>query len=229
MARSASRNLTTVKLLVAATSALFLTGGCNQSGSEEAAQAFSQQGGQTQATLPTGHPDISGTPPANGPAVAAVAGLAWSVPAEWQTGAERPMRAATYLVSPGSGDSEGAECAVFHFGSDQGGDVESNVQRWIGQFEQPDGTPSSKVAKTSHTDLGDLKVTTVEVGGTYTASMGPMSGTKSNRENYRLLGAIVEGPQGAVFFNLTGPSRTVEAARVSFDGMLKSVHRESAS
>lgn len=138
------------------------------------------------------------------------------------------MRAATYLIAPESGDPEGAECAVFYFGSDQGGDVESNIQRWISQFDQPDGSPSTKVASTGQLEVDGLAVTTVEVSGTYTASMGPGSGAKSNKENFQLLGAIVEGPEGAVFFKMTGPAKTVGAARSGFDALIKSVHKSSA-
>lgn len=197
--------------------------GCGGGGSEEAAQAFSQPG--TAAQMPSGHPDISGTPPAEGEATRSVAGLTWEVPEAWQAGAQRPMRAATYLVAPAPADTEGAECAVFHFGTGQGGDVAANVERWIAQFEQPDGSASSKAARTTKLDVDGLPVTRVEVTGTYTASMGPMGGAKSNKENHQLLGAIVEGPEGAVFFKMTGPRETVGAARTDFDAMIKSVRK----
>lgn len=218
------RTLNSAWILIMVALALGLSA-CSGEGSQEAAQAFSTPG--TDASLPEGHPAISGTLPAEGDAPSSVAGLEWSVPESWQAGQERPMRAATYLVAPESGDPEGAECAVFYFGADQGGDVESNIQRWISQFEQPDGSPSTKVASTGKLEVDGLAVTTVEVSGTYTASMGPMSGTQSNKENFHLQGAIVEGPQGAVFFKMTGPAKTVGAARTGFDAMIKSVHKTS--
>ena len=46
-----------------------------------------------------------------------------------------------------------------------------------------------------------------------------------SKPGYRLLGAIVEGPEGAVFFKLTAPSRTAEAQRAAFEALLKSVSR----
>jgi hypothetical protein len=154
-----------------------------------------------------------------------VAGLSWSIPESWQAGAQRPMRAATYLIAAAGGDSEGAECAVFYFGTGQGGDVESNVQRWIAQFEAPLGGPSTQAARRGKLQVDGLAVTTVEVQGTYAASMGPMSGATITKENFRLLGAIVEGPEGAVFFKMTGPAQTVDGARGGFDAMLKSVRK----
>lgn len=210
-------------LVIAIPVVAFGLSACSSDGSQEAAEAFSQPGGTAQ--LPAGHPDMSGTQAVDGVAPNAVAGLSWTVPEAWQTGAQRQMRAATYLIAAASDEAEGAECAVFYFGTGQGGDVDANVERWIAQFEQPDGSASDKVAKTSQLEVDGLNVTRVEVKGTYTASMGPLSGATANKENYQLLGAIVEGPQGAVFFKLTGPEQVVGAARSGFDAMLKSVHK----
>jgi hypothetical protein len=57
------------------------------------------------------------------------------------------------------------------------------------------------------------------------ASAGPMAPTKTSKPGFRLLGAIVEGPQGAVFFKLTGPAKTVAASEAGFEKMLSSVSR----
>src|ERR1043166_7012818 len=65
---------------------------------------------------------------------ASAAGIQWNVPAKWTTGEERPMRLTTYII-PGASGSEDGECGVFFFGTGQGGDVNSNIQRWITQFE----------------------------------------------------------------------------------------------
>ena len=43
------------------------------------------------------------------------------------------------------------------------------------------------------------------------------------KTGYRLLGAIVEGPSGEVFFKLTGPAKTVAAAQGEFQTLLKSL------
>ena len=48
-------------------------------------------------------------------------------------------------------------------------------------------------------------------------------GPKTPKPGYKLLGAIVEGPGGNVFFKLTGPAKTVEAARADFNKLLKGV------
>ena len=153
-------------------------------------------------------------------------GLGWTPPASWKVDAPKPMRAATYRIEPTAGDADVGECAVFYFGPGQGGDVDANIKRWIGQFSQPDGKPSEPLAKTQKRKINGLDVTTIDLSGTYAGSMGPagpMSPTKVSKPGYRLLGGIVEGPQGPIFFKLTGPTKTIKAAQPSFEKLLSSV------
>jgi hypothetical protein len=133
------------------------------------------------------------------------------------------MRAATYRVPATAGDTEDGECAVFFFGPGQGGGVEANIERWIGQFEQPDGKPSGERAKRQKETINGLAVTTIDLTGTYAGGGPMMGGAGQKKTGYRLLGAIVDGPQGAVFFKFTGPTATVAAARGEFEGLLKSL------
>jgi hypothetical protein len=150
---------------------------------------------------------------------AAAGGIQWTPPANWKAQPDRPMRAATYTIPPAVGDAEPGECAVFYFGPGQGGGVDDNIKRWIAQFEGA-GTP-----KQAQTTINGLKVTTVEHAGVYLAGGGPMATAKSRKPGYRIAGAIVEAPQGSVFFKLTGPAATVQAAKPAFDKMLQSVKR----
>lgn len=147
------------------------------------------------------------------------AGVSWSLPARWKSAGERPMRVATYMIPP-AGDGAEAECAVFYFGSDQGGDVRSNIDRWIGQFENP-STPVE-----GEKEVDGLKVITVTTTGTYLAPAGPMMQSQGKLADYVLLGAIVEAPGGSVFFKLTGPSATVNGAKAEFDALLGSIKKQ---
>jgi hypothetical protein len=143
-------------------------------------------------------------------------GINWTSPTTWKADAPRPMRAATYLIAPAKGDTDSGECGVFYFGEGQGGGVDANIERWVSQFEGAK-TPLRKKEK-----IAGFDVTTVEVEGTFANSMGGPMGPKTPKSGFKLLGAIVEGPKGNVFFKLTGPAKTVEAARAEFMKMLKS-------
>jgi hypothetical protein len=146
-----------------------------------------------------------------------VAGVHWGVPKRWTPQADRPMRAATYTVPPASAGADGCECAVFHFPGGQGGDPAANISRWVTQFEE--GAQSSQSSK----EVNGLKVTRVEIEGTYTSPGGMMMQPTAKKENYRLLGAIVQAPEGFVFFKYTGPKEAVVASAGEFDAMIGSL------
>jgi hypothetical protein len=152
-------------------------------------------------------------------------GLKWTAPKGWKAQPERPMRVATYTVPKAAGDSEDGECAVFYFGAGQGGGVDANIKRWIGQFAAPGGGPADKLAKTSKATVNGLPATRIDLSGTYKTSSGPMMAAGPSKPGFRLLGAIVEGPQGAVFFKFTGPAKTVTSQQPVFEALLKSVSR----
>jgi hypothetical protein len=152
------------------------------------------------------------------------AGLSWTAPAEWTVGEARPMRIVTYKLPSAKGDTEAGELAVFYFGKGQGGGVDDNVKRWVKQFQKPDGTPAEKDAKTKQEKLAGFPVTMVDVKGTYTG--GPMMGPATPKPGFRLLGAIVEGPEGAVFFKLTGPEKTVASAEKPFRKLLEGIKKK---
>lgn len=135
------------------------------------------------------------------------------------------MRAATYSVPPAKGDSDAGECAAYYFGQGQGGGVQANVDRWIGQFQEAGGKPAKDVAKIQKRTIHGLNVTTIDVSGTYTGMGGPMAPSHEAKAGYRMLAAIVEAPQGAVFFKFTGPAKTVAANQAAFDRMIDSVKK----
>lgn len=155
------------------------------------------------------------------------AGIAWTVPPRWEVQPPRTMRVATYLIPKDDEDDEPGECAVFYFGRGQGGSVDLNLQRWRDQFEtdsggQP-GPPSMAERKST---INDLAVTTVSLAGTYLASMGPMFQSGAvKKPGYRMLGAIIEAPEGNVFVKLTGPEKTVLSADGEFQAFLNSLRK----
>jgi hypothetical protein len=145
-------------------------------------------------------------------------GIAWHVqPPLVSHAATSPMRAAEYVVS-GHPDTT---LAVFHFGASEGGSVDDNINRWVDQFTQADGSSSRDAAVITHREAGGLPVTFVDVSGSFSGMRGTDTVAAASQ---RMLGAIVEGPEGLVFFKLVGPSDTVGTAADAFDAMLASIH-----
>ena len=199
-----------------------------------------QSESDTRSPMPPGEPPPPATVPAvaerpDAPADAPVqvntsgetttgeaAGVGWTVPARWEVQPPRTMRVATYLIPKAEGDDEPGECAVFFFGQGQGGSVDLNLQRWRDQFEtESGGTPTPAQRKSA---INGLTVTTVSLAGTYLASMGPMFQSGAvKKPGYKMLGAIIEAPEGNVFVKLTGPEKTVLGADDEFQAFLNSL------
>jgi hypothetical protein len=119
------------------------------------------------------------------------------------------MRAAQYKLPKVTGDAEDATLVLYYFGQGQGGATQANIDRWIGQMKQTDGADSKERAKSETFTVNGLKVTTVDVTGTYSAEMSPGSGDFASKPNYRLRAAVVETPKGSYFAKLAGPEKTV--------------------
>ena len=73
------------------------------------------------------------------------------------------MRVAQYKLPGTDGDPEDAWLVVYYFGATQGGAVQANIDRWISQMQQPDGSASKDKAKTETSTVNGLKVTSVDV------------------------------------------------------------------
>ena len=131
------------------------------------------------------------------------------------------MRVAEYHMAGTEVKAEAAVLAVF---SGQMGTVEANIQRWIGQMTQPDGTASAKRAKRGSQTLDGMRATSVDVRGTFASTMGPGAGTVST--GYRLIGVIVEGEKTNFYLKLLGPEETVDLWEESFTEFVKSIRRE---
>jgi hypothetical protein len=103
------------------------------------------------------------------------------------------------------------------------GGVDANIDRWIGQFE---GAKKSD-AKIEKNDVAGATVHTVDISGTYKDSMGggPFApGKIEKRDNYRMLGAIIETKDaGTIFLKMTGSQATIEPLAEDFKKALMSL------
>ncbi len=165
--------------------------------------------------LPQGHPPI-GDSASNAPprAPGEAAAITWKMPGAWsEARSPSAMRLATYAVPRAQGDAVDAELSV----SRAGGSTDANIQRWIGQFDD------AGKEVTRERQVNGLKVTSVEVAGTYAGGAMMPSGGGGRHPKYALLGAVVETEGTSYFFKLTGPAATVRAAHAAFDAMLEGI------
>ena len=106
-----------------------------------------------------------------------------------------------------------------------GGSLDANIERWYGQFEQPDGKSTKERAKIDKFTVDELTVHWVDVSGSFKDTMGggPFSGGKTVlRKDYRMLGAIIVGKQQSQYFiKMTGHQDVVDNLAKSFKKSLE--------
>ena len=155
--------------------------------------------------------------------------LKLKAPDGWIT--ERPtsnMRVSQYQLPAAEGDSEPASLVVYYFGAGQGGSVDANLDRWIGQMQSPGGGSSKDKAKTDTTTVNGLKVTLLDVSGTYAGGdMGGGGGGAQSKPNFRMRAGVIETPKGAYFIKLIGPEKTVARWDQGFQDFIKSAEFKS--
>lgn len=143
--------------------------------------------------------------------------LTFTKPASWtDRAAASSMRIAEFVVPKASGDPEDGELIVYYFGGG-GGSVDANLQRWTSQFQS-----TKEPIRTSATVNG-LKLTSLDVSGTYVAEMRPGSSDHFNKPGFRMRATVVETPKGPYFIKLTGPVRTIDSAGAAYDQFLNSL------
>jgi hypothetical protein len=165
--------------------------------------------------------------PAEPPTPPEAAELTFNIVPGWTAVApSSSMRVAEYTLPRADGDEEDASVVVYFFPGGAGS-VQANLDRWIGQMEQPDGSPSADVAETSTLmSAGGFDMTLVDVSGTYVAEVTPGATERFNEPGYRLRAAVFETPDGPYYVKMTGPEATVARWESSFTAFLHGIQME---
>ena len=142
-------------------------------------------------------------------------------PADWTTKpVTSSMRAADFVLPGKAGE---AELIVYYFGSGGAGSIDDNVNRWLDQFQQPDGKSSRDAARIEKIKFAGQDATYVSVTGRYVNQGMPGGGGPVDKPDQALLAAIVGSPSGPYYFKLVGPKGTVDAQTKAFRAMLDSL------
>jgi hypothetical protein len=156
------------------------------------------------------------------PSTVSLAGgkLELKAPANWTR--KRPQTAIVeheFAIPPVAGDAAEGRLTVMA----AGGGVDANIDRWYGQFTQPDGGNTRDRAKVKKIKAGGQDVHLVDISGTFKDQRGPMA-PAVERPKYRMLAAIIATPKlGNYFIKFYGPERTVTENEKAFLGMMESL------
>lgn len=151
-------------------------------------------------------------------------GLHSKAPADW---VEEPTRSQFRLkqfrLSAVGDDKDNAEIVVFTFGAQGGGSVADNIKRWKGMFVPPEGKQIDDVAKVEEFKVGDVKVTQLDVRGTYLYKARPFDPNAETirKPNYRMIGVIFATKNEPYYIRFVGPEETVKHYRKGFTEWLK--------
>ncbi|MCB9566811.1 MAG: hypothetical protein H6710_06280 [Myxococcales bacterium] len=185
--------------------------------------------------MPPGHPPVMGAP--GGPSEPAgpqnprevtptgevraetFGGLKIEIPSEWTSRPPKSSMRLAELVLPGPGGD--IDLAVYRFPGGAGG-VEANINRWKGQFLPPEGKTIDDLTTVTTEERPPLKITRVDIRGTYTAEMTPGAGDRRNDADARMLAAIIEGSGDPYFLKAAGSSQTLDVWAPAFEKALAS-------
>ena len=115
-----------------------------------------------------------------------------------------------FAVPASKGDTEDGRVTVMG----AGGTVEANLDRWIAQFSQPDGSETKNLVPEADRKktIAGVEVHFVDLAGTYKDMPRPFdpNGGATERKDYRMLAAIIVAPKlGNYFIKFYGPRQTV--------------------
>jgi hypothetical protein len=154
---------------------------------------------------------------------AALGPFSVAVPAGWT---EKPitssMRVAHFAL-PGAAAGAEAELIVYYFGEGGAGSVKDNFDRWLDQFQRPDGKPVKDAAKIEQTKYAGQEANVVSVSGRYVTTSMPGGGDPIDKADQALVGVIVGSPQGPYYFKLVGPKKTVDVQGPKLRALLASM------
>jgi hypothetical protein len=148
-------------------------------------------------------------------------GMSLEAPAGWKRVEPKSGIVETEFSIPGEAEAEVAGRMTV---MGAGGTVQANIDRWYGQFTQPDGSATKDKATSKKINVAGCAVTMVDISGTYKDMPGgPFAGGRAiERPEYRMLAAIIEVPdQGNYFLKFYGPTKTVAKHADGFRAMIE--------
>lgn len=149
--------------------------------------------------------------------------LQLKAPATWTR--KQPQTAIVeheFAIGASKGDSADGRLTVMT----AGGGVDANIDRWFGQFTQPDGGSTRDRAKIKKLKIAGEDVHLVDLSGTFKDQRGPVA-PAVERPKYRMLGAIIATKSlGNYFIKFYGPERTVADNEKAFVTMIEGLERK---
>jgi len=122
----------------------------------------------------------------------------------------------------GAGADKNASLIIYYFGHGGAGTVQTNLDRWIGQFADDQGNPPTGAAIEQRTIAG-LPVHQVVISGRYVAETSPGSGEHYDLPDQKMFAAVIQAPAGRYYLKAVGPRATMEKHWSALEAFLESM------
>lgn len=147
--------------------------------------------------------------------------VALEAPKEWKQVKPRFPQMVQYEFNAPADAKEG-EAPVRITVMASGGGLQGNLERWYGQFSQPDGKATKDVAQVDKLEVEGPDVHLVKITGTYAGGMMPGGRPVQPKPNHQLISGIIETKkEGTFFITAIGPIEECEKLAEGFREMLK--------
>ncbi len=151
-----------------------------------------------------------------------VGALNFTIPAKWHIEmVDTAARGGQWSIPPLKPQGDGGELVAFYFGPNVGGSPKQNIEEWIGTMSNANGDPAA--AELKHHETAGFKISQVIVFGTYNRVVSMPGLPPLPEPGYGLLGAVIENPQGNIYWRFTGPEALVTANLPLFNKVIDSV------
>ncbi len=110
------------------------------------------------------------------------------------------------------------EADFYQFGIGQGGDTESNIKRWQGQF-QPSADNSLPAAARETLKANGRDILLVTINGTF---LGSSFAKQQAKPDYSVIGCILADPGGTIFIKVIGSQKDITAAKEEIKSLASS-------
>lgn len=151
----------------------------------------------------------------------AAGALTFKPSAPWVAKKEPRRMSAGGLTIPGKDGAAGVEADIYHFGGPGGGgDTDTNVKRWQGQFQRDDDGKLPEGKREEFT-LGGKKILMVTFKGTF-LSGSVMDEKRPPMPGYTMTGIIIPSDDGSIFIKINGPDAAMTAAAEHIKALVKS-------
>ncbi len=143
-------------------------------------------------------------------------------PADWERKEPANRIVEVELAAPAAeGDEQAARITIMG----AGGSIEANIDRWITQFTQPDGSSTRDQTKIEKIKVADTEVHLVDIKGTYKDQAGgPFARQPATmRDGYRMLAAIIVTDYGRYYVKMYGPAKTIAENEKPFRAFIESL------